>query len=888
MTTAATNVSATRNETRLADYDPPDYTTEAVALTFDLRDGSTEVTAKLRVSRQRESGSELVLDGQELELVSVSVDGRALSGNEYTRDSESLRIPGLKAAHEITIVTRIEPETNTALEGLYRSSAMYCTQCEAEGFRKITYYQDRPDVLARFTTTIIADGTRYPTLLSNGNPVDRTHTPDGRLSVTWEDPFPKPSYLFALVAGSLDVVEDTFVTSSGRNVTLRIYSEPHNIGQCGYAMEVLKRSMRWDEERFGREYDLDIFMIVAVEDFNMGAMENKGLNIFNTSCVLATPDTATDAAYQRVEAVVAHEYFHNWSGNRVTCRDWFQLSLKEGFTVYRDAEFSSDMNSRSVKRVEDVSFLRTIQFAEDAGPLAHPVRPDAYLEISNFYTTTIYEKGAEVVRMYDTLLGAQKFRAATDLYFDRFDGSAATTDDFAAVMAEVGAIDMDQFKRWYQQAGTPQLEVAESFRDGELSLRIQQSCPPTPGQRHKDPFHMPVLLGLVDDTGAPVSMYDLAVDSSETTRPMDDGQTLLLELRSDNASLTFSNFEAKPVVSFLRDFSAPVKVNYPRSSDELAFLTEHDRNGFVRWDSLQTLWVEHFQGTRTIDLKELLGRIAGELIELKDTEQRQLLALMLAVPEPSYLFEALTDFEVDGLLRQRDEIISQVAVSHLPLWESIYEAYSSDEAYDPSPAAMARRSVRNAAFSFLIQGLESSALIEKIEGHYRSADNLTDRRAALKAALTSTRFPASNRTNLLQDFYGRWQTQALVVDLWFTLQAASPVLTLDEIKSLEGHSAFELKNPNRARALFAAFGMHNHARFHEIDGRGYAYLADAVARMDGLNPQIAARICMPLTQWRRYDAVRQDRMRAALESIRSGGALSKDLFEVVTKALNSE
>lgn len=466
----------------LADYQAPDYRTVKTDLVFDIRDGVTEVTSTLDIQRQNPQGSVLQLDGQELELVSVELDGRLLSSNEFQIHSEQLLLQDLQDQHQLRIVTRIHPEQNTALEGLYRSSKMYCTQCEAQGFRKITYYQDRPDVLSKFTTTIIADEARYPNLLSNGNLIAEEQLADGRKKVTWEDPFAKPCYLFALVAGDLAVLEDQFITMSGRNVALKIFSEPHNIEQCHYAMDALKRSMRWDEERFGREYDLDIFMIVAVEDFNMGAMENKGLNIFNTSCVLASKDTATDDAYQRVEAVVAHEYFHNWSGNRVTCRDWFQLSLKEGFTVFRDAEFSADMNSRAVKRIEDVGFLRSIQFAEDASPLAHPIRPSSYIEISNFYTTTIYEKGAEVVGMYRTLLGDEKFRRGTDLYFDRHDGQAATTDDFMRAMSDAGGIDLNQFRRWYEQAGTPNLRVEERYENATLTLSIEQSCPPTPGQ----------------------------------------------------------------------------------------------------------------------------------------------------------------------------------------------------------------------------------------------------------------------------------------------------------------------------------------------------------------------------------------------------------------------
>ena len=552
--TSTASAEAPAKAVYLADYQRPAYTTEQTELHFDIRDGKTTVSSTLHVRRQDEAANAIELMGEELTLLSVAVDGRMLSSNEYELSARSLTIFGLQGQHQIQIVTEICPEENTALEGLYRSSSMYCTQCEAEGFRKITYYQDRPDVLAKFRTTIVADAQRYPNLLSNGNLVHEAHLPDGRREVTWEDPFPKPSYLFALVAGDLAVLEDAFTTMSGREVKLQIFSEAHNIGQCDYAMDVLKRSMRWDEERFGREYDLDIFMIVAVEDFNMGAMENKGLNIFNTSCVLASPDTATDEAFQRVEAVVAHEYFHNWSGNRVTCRDWFQLSLKEGFTVFRDAEFSSDMNSRSVKRIEDVGFLRSIQFAEDAGPLAHPVRPSSYMEISNFYTTTIYEKGAEVVRMYHTLLGPEAFRRGTDLYFDRHDGTAATTDDFAQAMADAGHIDLTQFKRWYEQPGTPNVTVSESYADGTLTLQIKQSPADLPNQEQQKPFHMPLAMGLVGADGTSLVLNEADISSSGKVSLREAGETVLLEAKETQHEIRIKNLSAKPVVSFCASF----------------------------------------------------------------------------------------------------------------------------------------------------------------------------------------------------------------------------------------------------------------------------------------------------------------------------------------------
>lgn len=874
---------AAPQEIKLSDYSAPAYKTQAVELEFDINEGATTVRSTLHVERVQSEGSELYLDGEELTLEAVQVDGRPLADNEYQVTAEGMTLFGLGEAHEITITTTIHPEQNTALEGLYRSSKMYCTQCEAQGFRKITYYQDRPDVLARFTTTIRA-GAEYPTLLSNGNLVAEQTLDDGRREVTWQDPFPKPSYLFALVAGDLEVMEDTFTTQSGRKVRLQIFSEPHNIGQCGYAMDVLKRAMKWDEQVYGREYDLDIFMIVAVEDFNMGAMENKGLNIFNTSCVLASPDTATDAAYLRVEAVVAHEYFHNWSGNRVTCRDWFQLSLKEGFTVLRDADFSSDMNSRAVKRIEDVSFLRSVQFAEDASPLAHPVRPQSYIEISNFYTTTIYEKGAEVVRMYQTLLGPEKFRAATDLYFDRHDGEAATTDDFAAVMEEVGRRDLSQFKRWYEQAGTPLVEVEETFADNALQLTLRQSCPPTPGQREKQPFVIPIELGLLDADGEPVSLYDLQIDCDSPTRAVDNGNTLLVELEQAQSTLSISFLEAKPMVSFLRSFSAPVKVAYPRDDAELAFLVQHDTDGFVRWDALQTLWLRLFNNSGP-DLVELVGEVLQQSLAYEDPELQQLAAKMLTIPEPNYLFEQIPDFDLDAILDTRDRIKNELAETHQQHWQALYETCTSDAPFSVDAQGMARRALRNLAFDYLTHTLTGDALNGFVQRHYDSADNLTDRRAALAAAINVTGLDGELRQQMVNDFYAKWQHEALVIDLWYSLQAQSPESSVADLKALSALPSFELTNPNRARSLYAAFGMYNHRRFHALDGSGYRFLAESIARIDEINPQMAARLATPLTRWSRYDATRQGLMKQALTELAAGASLSKDLFEIVTKSL---
>ena len=871
----------------LADYQPPGYTTQQTGLHFDIRDGQTTVTATLQVARQDAAASQMELLGEELTLVSVELDGRALSSNEYALSDHSLTLFNLDEGHEIRIVTQICPEENTALEGLYRSSSMYCTQCEAEGFRKITYYQDRPDVLSRFKTTIVADAQRYPNLLSNGNLVHEAALPDGRREVTWEDPFPKPSYLFALVAGDLALLEDTFTTISGRQVKLQIFSEAHNIAQCDYAMDVLKRSMRWDEKRFGREYDLDIYMIVAVEDFNMGAMENKGLNVFNTSCVLASPDTATDEAYQRVEAVVAHEYFHNWSGNRVTCRDWFQLSLKEGFTVFRDAEFSSDMNSRSVKRIEDVGFLRSIQFAEDAGPLAHPVRPSSYMEISNFYTTTIYEKGAEVVRMYHTLLGEDAFRQGTDLYFDRHDGTAATTDDFADAMAQAGQIDLAQFKRWYEQPGTPKVQVAESYADGRLTLNITQAPADLPNAQQQQPFHMPLAMGFLAPDGASLALSVADIESTATTSLRDKGQTLLLGAKESKTELTISNLHAKPVVSFLRGFSAPVKVSHQRDADELAFLVQHDTDGFVRWDAMQTLWMSHLDASAvtTVDPVTVLGGLAKGALELATPEQQLLAATMLTVPNENYLFEQLRGFDVDALLDARDGAIKNAATSHADTWAALVERHTASEPYKADAEGMARRALGNVAFSYLARTLEGPALEELLQARYAKADNLTDRRTVLGIACRHEGVSNTYRRSLLQDFYAAWKDYALVIDLWFNLQAQSPLINIDGLRALEAHPDFDMKNPNRVRSVYAAFGMLNNHKFHAIDGSGYKFLGEAIMKLDALNPQVAARMTTPLTRMGRYDSARQQLMRKELNTLSESPTLSRDLYEIVIKSL---
>ncbi len=874
------------------DYRPPGHLVTDIDLEFDITSGSTLVTADLDVVRNRDDARHLVLDGVDLELVSIAVDGRLLAGNEYRRDAESLTIFDMPTRARVSVVTRVYPESNSALEGLYRSGSMYCTQCEAEGFRKITYFPDRPDVLARYTTTIVADAAAHPVMLSNGNLMSDVVQADGRRRVTWQDPFPKPSYLFALVAGNLAERRDEFVTQSGRRVDLRIYSEPHNIGQCEFAMDALKRSMRWDEVTYGREYDLDIFMIVAVEDFNMGAMENKGLNIFNTSCVLASPDTATDAGYQRVEAVVAHEYFHNWSGNRVTCRDWFQLSLKEGFTVFRDAQFSADAHSKTVQRIEAVDFLRTVQFPEDGGPMAHPVRPDSYIEISNFYTTTVYEKGAEVVGMIHTLLDRTRFRRGTDLYFDRHDGTAVTTDDFVAAMEDANGVDLGQFRRWYEQAGTPVIRVTQAFEDGVCTIRLEQRCDPTPGQDVKLPFHIPVALGLLRADGSEC-LDARAKIHSDAAFELRDGGTLLVHLRESSVALTVSGLDARPVLSVLRGFSAPVRVEFDRPRRELVFLAMHDSDGVSRWDAMRSLQVAHIEAVRTgRELDDSLAQVYRELLSAgaADPDTLALHAELLTLPTEAYLSDLSELIDVRGIHLARQNTRARFGAAYADQWREIYRRLGGRR-YVPDPAGMANRRYRNVALAFLcaavddspaLAGEVSSLLFEALE----RADNLTDRMACLREIVDAPWIEDERRDAALEKFYERWQAEKLVIDMWFSLQASSPRGDpLTRVTELEEHPTFDRRNPNRVRALYGAFASQNAVSFHRTDGAGHRFLAERIEAIDATNPQLAARLLTPLTRPLRYPEPQRQSMIAALQSIRDSGPRSKDVFEIVSKSL---
>ncbi|MEX6502094.1 aminopeptidase N [Pseudomonas zhanjiangensis] len=879
----------------LKDYQAPDYLIDETHLTFELFEDHSLVHAQLVMRRNPERAAAdpgaglppLVLDGQQLELLSLSVDGRELTPGDYQLDDSHLSLQPEAASFVIDSSVRIHPESNTALEGLYKSGSMFCTQCEAEGFRKITYYLDRPDVMSKFTTTLSAEQHRYPVLLSNGNPIASGPDEGGRHWVTWEDPFKKPAYLFALVAGDLWCVEDSFTTMTQREVALRIYVEPENIDKCQHAMDSLKKSMRWDEEVYGREYDLDIFMIVAVNDFNMGAMENKGLNIFNSSCVLARAETATDAAHQRVEAVVAHEYFHNWSGNRVTCRDWFQLSLKEGFTVFRDAEFSADMNSRTVKRIEDVAYLRTHQFAEDAGPMAHPVRPDAFIEISNFYTLTVYEKGSEVVRMIHTLVGAEGFRQGTDLYFARHDGQAVTCDDFIKAMEDANGIDLSQFKRWYSQGGTPRLAVGEAYdaQAKTYSLSFRQSCPATPGQQDKQPFVIPVAMGLLDGQGREMPLR-LADEAAAV------GTSRVLSITEAEQSFTFVDVAEQPLPSLLRGFSAPVKLSFPYSRDQLMYLMQHDSDGFNRWEAgqqlsvqvLQELIGQHRRG-ETMVLDQRLVKALGSLLDNATLDQA-MVAEMLSLPGEAYLTEISEVADVDAIHAAREFARGQLAEALFePLWQR-YQAnreVSRSSAYVAEAAHFARRSLQNIALSYLMLSTRPEVLAACLE-QFEVCDNMTERLAAL-AVLVNSPFE-EEKAKALATFADFFKDNPLVMDQWFSVQAACSLPGgLRRVQQLMGHPAFTLKNPNKVRALIGAFSGQNPVNFHATDGSGYRFLADQIITLNALNPQIAARLLAPLTRWGKYDAARQALMKGELERILASGELSSDVFEVVSKSL---
>jgi aminopeptidase N len=871
---------------RLQDYRPPDWLIDTVDLDVSLHATAATIRATLKV-RPNPAGAPapLVLDGEDLTLRALTLDGRPMVAEAFVATPDKLTIAQPpNRPFELLIETAVDPTNNTQLMGLYRAGATYCTQCEAEGFRRITYFLDRPDVMAVYTTRIEADKAEAPVLLANGNLVDHGDLPGtARHFAVWHDPFPKPSYLFALVGGQLARVADSFTTMSGRNVALHIYVEPGKEDRCAYAMDSLKRAMRWDEAAFGREYDLDIFMIVAVSAFNMGAMENKGLNVFNDKYVLASPTTATDGDYAGIEAVIAHEYFHNWTGDRITCRDWFQLCLKEGLTVFRDREFTADQRSRAVKRISDVRALRSFQFVEDAGPLAHPVRPEIYHEINNFYTTTVYDKGAEVVRMIKTLLGPEQFRQGMDLYFTRHDGEAATVEQFVQCFADVSGRDLfAQFMRWYSQAGTPEIKVAPHYDAGTKTYRLDvtQTIPPTPNQPAKAPMVIPLALGLVGSNGADLPLT------------LDDGRPIargVIELRETSQAFIFSDVAERPIPSINRDFSAPIKLSVPIEPDDLRFLAAHDRDPFNRWQAVQTLAMSLLkanaavlrQGGAARDDDGLMAALGAILDD--DTLEPAFTALNLAPPgEADIAREIGRDVDPDAVFAARRALRAAIGRMHTAALARTYARMISRGPYSPDAQSAGRRALKNACLDLLATAADNAAIARAMT-QYSGADNMTDRMAALE---TLAQHDRPERTAVLDDFYHRYADDPLIIDKWLALQATIPErATLERVQKLTTHPAFSMANPNRVRSLIGAFAQANHTQFNRADGLGYEFVADTVLTLDPKNPQVAARLMGAFRSWRALEARRRERAEATLRRVAAVTTLSRDVHDIVARTL---
>ena len=876
----------TLKTTYLKDYTPPTFSIKTVALIFKLHEDVTEVNARLTLSRQTEKNNHapLVLQGEDLELVFVKVDDRLLSAKEYQLTEHELTIFQLPNECSLEIETKIKPKENTALSGLYVSRGIFCTQCEAEGFRRMTYFLDRPDVLARYTTTIIADKTKYPILFSNGNKIAQHDLSDNQHSVTWEDPFKKPSYLFALVAGHLEYIQDEFITCSQRKISLQIFAEIGEKEKCHHAMDSLKKAMRWDEQAYGREYDLAIFMIAVIDDFNMGAMENKGLNIFNSQTILADPKTATDTDYSYITQVVGHEYFHNWTGDRVTCRDWFQLSLKEGLTVFREQEFSETIGNPAIERINTVRQLRAMQFAEDAGPLAHPVQPDSYIEINNFYTMTIYEKGAEIIRMMKVLVGAELFRKGMDDYFTRHDGQAVTIEDFVKSIEVASAYDLQQFRNWYKQSGTPELQVDCHYSaDAKtFDLMLKQSCPPTPGQTDKKPFYIPLSVALFNQAG-----QAMALQFAGEAKASPDKQRILKFKQSEQV-FQFVNLESKPIPSLLRNFSAPVKIKVNYSDEELAFLIQYDTDGFNRWDAAQQLATRivlrriQSPASASDPAVDLLSQVYQGLISDDTPNNQDLLAELLSLPSEVYIAEQMTVIDVEGIHRGREYVRLQLAKALENDLLKHYQACHDLIPYRFDAKSVTKRRLANTCLSYLML-LQNPVFNNWCVSHYQLADNMTDSIHAL-SELVNHNLP--QREPFLIDFYQKWAANPLVVCKWFAIQARAPLQdTLARVKKLLKHPAFDWKNPNKIRALIGAFCTENRIQFHAASGAGYLFLSEQIQYLDKLNPQIAARLLKPFTQWHRFDSNRQKLMREQLEAIVKIAGLSADVYEIASKSL---
>jgi len=857
----------------LKDYSVPDFLISHTQLHFELSADDTCVSSCLSIQRNSNSKNQqadLVLMGEELELIDIRLNGELLNDSAYLLDEATLTIKNAPNDFKLEINNRINPSSNTALSGLYESKGMLCTQCEAEGFRRITWFLDRPDVMSIFSVSMTADKDKYPVLLSNGNRLQTSNANDNKHTANWHDPFPKPCYLFAIVAGDLACLNDNFTSCSGRDIALEIYVEQSDLAKTQHAMQSLKNSMRWDEEAFGREYDLELYMIVAVSHFNMGAMENKGLNVFNTKYVLASEKTATDTDFENIEAVIGHEYFHNWSGNRVTCRDWFQLSLKEGFTVFRDQQFTAHQTSAAVKRIKDVNMLRTHQFAEDASPLSHPIRPDAYVEINNFYTLTIYEKGAEVVRMLHTLLGETGFRKGCDLYFDRHDGQAVTTEDFIKALEDANNVNFDQFAHWYHQAGTPIVSVSTQYdaNNKTYQLNFEQSAG---NKTASQPYHIPIVVGLINNDGS------------------EQAPSTTLELTEYKQSFSFENIDEEPIPSILRGFSAPIKLKQRLNLQQQITLFQHDSDSFNRWEAGQNVLSELiFNAVKAIQSKQPINQLPKPLLHAFRSILQQPLddlayqSLLLGMPAKAYLAEQMAEVDIEALYQAHQAVKQAIASELKELWLSNYQVNHQPDA-GISAQDIARRSFKNLCLNYLmaLPAEHSDLSIQQ----FNTAQNMTDQIAALEQL---SHLESQQSASHFDSFYQQWKNEDLVIDKWFTLQACteSPG-ALDRVKELLQHADFDMKTPNRVRSVISAFASANPLHFHAADGSGYLFIADNIIELDAINPQVAARLANSLSRWKKFDPTRQQLIKQQLQRIQSHAPLSKDVLEIVTRSLDA-
>ena len=874
--------NATPKTIYLKDYERPDYVITDVYLTFDLDETRTTVTNVMKVALQGPAASPMVLNGEHQKLVEVLIDGQKITNYELT--DENLTLKDVPSQFELTIVSENNPMTNKALDGLYRSGGIFCTQNEPEGFRRITYYIDRPDVMAKFKTKIIADKVSNPILLSNGNPTGSGDLENGKHWVEWEDPFPKPAYLYALVAGDLGEVRDTFTTMNGREIDLRIYCDKGNESKCGHAMESLKNSMKWDEGTYGLEYDLDIYMIVAVDSFNMGAMENKGLNIFNSAYVLANPKTATDSDFLGIEAVIGHEYFHNWTGNRITCRDWFQLTLKEGLTVFRDQEFSSDMNSRGVKRIEDVQHLRQYQFVEDAGPTSHPIKPDSYMEINNFYTLTIYEKGAEVIRMIHTFLGREGFRKGMDKYFELYDGMAVTTEDFIHAMSIAnGNYDLEQFKLWYEQSGTPELTFHYDWneKDQTLTMKVDQSCPSTPGQEHKKPYHMPLSLGLLDADGNDIKL-ELADKSGQSQ--IEEG---IVHLKNESETFIFKNVKSQPVPSLNRGFKCPVKIHTPLKEEDFAFIMANDSDEFNRYEAGQLMgerMVRHLLQEKKkgnqLSLDEQYVEAFGKILKDENLDPN-IKGKMIALPTEVILHQGYNPIDHHSIFDVREWMTSTIANLYSEEFRKIYDQNVQSGEFKLDPLSIGQRSLKNTALRYLVTSGDvghSLAFEQQV-----SATNMTDEISALSILC---RYDNKYRLEAIDNFYNKWKHETLVMQKWLGVQGGSPLEdTYERVQTLENDPVYDGTVPNLFRSLIGSYAR-NYVHFHHESGRGYKFIADKIIWLDKLNPQIAAGLSGVFKDYKKLLESRKDLMKVELERIKETDGISKNTYEIVSKILH--